>query len=1232
LAKGAPAILAFNRGLISRLALARVDLKRMAFSAETQVNWMPRAMGSMMLRPGWQYLGDAPSRPLYLPFIFSTDDTALVELTELRMRVWVGDRVVNRRSVATATLNGAFDTDLAFWTDNDEAGGVSSWNSSTHMQLLGTGTAAAIRDQQVTVAAVDQGVEHALRLVVVRGPVTLRVGSSSGGDEYIRETVLGTGTHSLAFTPTGNFHVRVLSRLARAVLIDSITVESPGVLSLPTPWTTDGLGSIRFDQSGDVLYLACRGHQQRKIERRGVRSWSIVLYEPEDGPFRVENTGPITLTPSGLTGNITVAASASLFKSTHVGALFRITSEGQRVSSSISSANAFSNEIRITGVGEGRRFTITRSGTWTATVTLQRSIGATGLWEDVESYTTNDSITYADELDNQIVYYRIGIKTGDYTSGTAELALHFPLGSITGVVRITGFTSSTSVGAEVLQDLGGTSATEIWAEGSWSDFRGWPTSVAFYEGRLWWSGKNGVFASISDAFDGFDPSFEGDAGPINRTIGSGPVDDIQWLLAGRRLLVGAEGAEFAIRSNTFDEPITPTNFNIKDVSSQGSASLPSVKVDNRGIFVQRSGVRVYELAYSAEINDYVPTDLTALVPEIGEPEIVAIAVQRQPDTRLHCVRSDGVVAVAVIDPNENVLSWQEMETDGNVVGVVVLPGDLEDSVYYAVQRSLGSTGVSALTVTPGTGYTSQPTLSFSGGGGNGAAGTVTLALVSFAIAAAGSGYVVGEHVTLSGGTTSSPAILEVDTVDGSGAITAASIVNAGDYTVLPANAVSVTGGSGAGFTLNATWGLGTATVTHRGGGYSSAPTVSIVGGGGGTGGAVTATIATTSLSGYFLEKWALESECRGGSLNKQADSFIVYNGTTTVVGAGSVSALNVTPGEGYTTAPTLAFTGGGGTGAAATVGLKLVAVVFPLFTNLGSGYSVGDELTLVGGTYTRPAKVRVTSVFGSGQITPLGLTIIDPGNYTVVPAFGNVTLAPFSGGTGSGAQIWPYWGLSEATITNPGTGYTSPPTVTVSPAPAGQSRYAGPIEGSVLASISIDTIETEAGTTLIGGLNHLEGKEVVVWGDGFDLSPDDEDGVQQTYTVSNGLIVLDEEVSQAVVGLPYTAQWKSSKLASLVDEGEQTGLNQRKRVARIGFVMADTHNKGVKFGPSFTTLDNLPEMENDAAVGAGWVWEHYDKETIEFPGEWDADARVCLQAQAPRPCTMLAAVVVMEQS
>lgn len=710
------ALVAFNRGLVSRLGLARADIKRVAMSAQTMTNLMPRVLGSMMLRPGLEYLGATKSNAVgyQIPFVFSTNDKAVLELTTLVMRVWVDDELVTRPSTTAAVTNGNFDANLGSWTDADEAGATSAWVTGGYMGLTGNGTANAIRTQQVTVAGANIGVETALRIVIQRGPVVLLVGSTSGGDEYIAETILATGTHSLAFTPTGDFYIQFQSALERQTLVSSCNVEAAGTMELPTPWVEDDMSLVRYDQSGDIIYVASAklgadgepdgiGYQQRQIERRGETSWSVVLYLANDGPFRVENTGPITLTASAISGNITLTASARLFKTTHVGALFSITSVGQTVTRSITAQNTFSNEIRITGVDSSRIFTIIvtgLSGTG-STVTLQRSLDTTGNWEDVtsESYTVDTTKTYDDGLDNQIVYYRIGVKTGDYSAGTIVCTLQIGSGSITGVARITAWTSVTSVSAEVITDLGGTTATDVWAEGTWSDYRGWPSAVSLYEGRLGWFGKDKALLSVSDAFTSFDPNYEGDAGPIQRSIGAGPVDTFNWALALQRLILGGQGAEFSCRSTSFDEPLTPTNFNMKRASSQGSAAVQAVSVDARGMYTQRGGTRVFELAFDGETYDYASSDLTAIIPEIGEPSIVRMAVQRQPDTRIHCVRSDGVAAVLVYDRVENVNCWIEVLSDGAdglIEDVVVLPGSTgenEDQVYYIVKRTVNGATV-----------------------------------------------------------------------------------------------------------------------------------------------------------------------------------------------------------------------------------------------------------------------------------------------------------------------------------------------------------------------------------------------------------------------------------------------------------------------------------------------------------------------------------------------------------
>ncbi len=884
---------AFNRGLISALALARSDIKRVALSAEVMTNWIPRTLGPMTLRPGLGYIGSTKGNlaSKSIPFVFSQTQKARLELTANILRVWIADVLVTRAAVSTAVTNGTWPANLTGWTDTDEAGAASTWAAGGYMQLLGTGTAAAIRDQQVNVAGGDVGVEHALNVVATRGPVTFMVGPTVGSDGYIAETVLGTGVHSLAFTPTGNFWIRIQSRLDRIILVDSCTIAAAGAMEVTTPWGAADLSNIRADQSADVIYVAANGLQQYKIERRTTHSWSVVEFEPEDGPFRVANVGTMTMTPSVLSGNGTLTASVNFFRSTHVGALFAVTSTGQSVLKNMTIVLDATNSIKVEGILTDRAFTIDLSGLTATgnTVDLQRSFD-NATWVDVagKSWTVNTVTSYNDGLDNQIVYYRLICSV--YAAGTTVAILVITTGSVRGICRITGYTGSgTVVNMEVLTAFGAINASSDWEEGRWSDYRGWPSSVALYGGRLWWSGKDRVNGSVSDGYESYDYTVLGDSGPIDRTIGSGPVDTINWILALDRLMMGGQTAEFQCRSNAFDEPLTPTNFNIKQRSTQGSAPVNAVKVDTQGIFVQRGGARIFSLDIDLGSYDYVSSQLSALIPEIGSPGIVRMAVQRQPDTRIHCVRSDGTVAMLVFDKVEEVICWVEIETPGAagfIEDVCVIPcdeGEQEDHVYYQVRRTINSATV------------------------------------------------------------------------------------------------------------------------------------------------------------RYFERWATEASCRGASLTFLADSYITY----------------------------------------------------------------------------------------------------------------------------SGAPI-----------------------------------------------------------TVITGLNTLEKEDVVVWADGIAYPSTD---TTLEFTVSGGQITLPVPAQNVVVGLYYKAQWKGGKMVTL-QAPRGTPLTQHKRISAVGLILAWVHAKGLRYGPDFSHLDDMPMIEEGAPVGANDIRNTYDHEAIIFPSTWDTDARLCLEASAPRPCTVLAAI------
>lgn len=887
---------AFNRGMVSRYALARVDQEHLRLSAETQTNWTPTTLGPMMLRPGLEYIDGVKSNlaAKLIPFAFSTDPSgtglALLEFTNnvLRIRTVTNDTetLVSRSSVSTEVPNGDFSASTG-WTETEtgSSADVTVSGGKLTMSAPDTGGLAQIK-RSSTVSGGDQGTEHAVRIVVDRGPVIYRCGTSDGDDDLVSETTLDTGYHSLAFTPNvGTIYHQLETRTAPTKIVDSITIESSGAVELPTTFATADLPYIRYAQSGDVVFMACEGQKQRKVERRAVRSWSFVYYHSDTGPFQAANGTDTTITPGGLSGNQTLTASRGIFSNSLDGSLVRLFSSGQTEQASLTAEDTYSDAIRVSGTDAARYFNITRSGTWSGTLTLQRSFDSatTGFQDTSTTYTSNGTkVSFNDNLDNTIAWYRIGFKSGDYGTGTAEVTLSYSGGGDAGVGRITAVNSSTSVDVEIVQDFSSTEATTNWSFGDWSDAVGWPTAVEFFDGRLVWAGRDKVWASVSDDYYDFDPDYEGDAAPINRSIGFGPIDRINWLLPLGRLIAGRQGAETSIRSSSFDSPLTPTDFTMKDCSTQGSAAVQAARIDTRGVFVQRSGRRVYELSFDINAQDYGATDLTRLNPEIGGDGFSGLAVRRQPDTELHFIREDGISPVVLHDRDDEVSAWWLMETDGEIEDVVILPGSNEDRVYFVVKR------------------------------------------------------------TIEGGTV------------------------------------------------------------------------------------------------RYVEKLARRDQCRGQPEARCADSHVIYDGSST-------------------------------------------------------------------------------------------------------------------------------------------------------------------------ASMT--------------GLSHLEGEEVVVWG----WDDDDTAGKDLgTYTVASGAITLSEAVENACIGLSYTADFKSAKLAYAAGMG--TALTKKKRINSLGVILADTHYQGLRYGPDFDNLDELPLVE-DGATQSDTVHEEFDAPSTAFPGDWDTDSRLCLRAAAPRPCTVLAAVI-----
>ena len=84
----------------------------------------------------------------------------------------------------------------------------------------------------------------------------------------------------------------------------------------------------------------------------------------------------------------------------------------QVASASLTAANTYTAPVRVLGEAN-----IWISGTWAGTITLQATYDEGATWIDVQNYTGNVvDVLYEPEVG---IEYRIGFKSGEYTSGTS---------------------------------------------------------------------------------------------------------------------------------------------------------------------------------------------------------------------------------------------------------------------------------------------------------------------------------------------------------------------------------------------------------------------------------------------------------------------------------------------------------------------------------------------------------------------------------------------------------------------------------------------------------------------------------------------------------------------------------------------------------------------------------------------------------------------------------------------
>lgn len=315
-------------------------------------------------------------------------------------------------------------------------------------------------------------------------------------------------------------------------------------------------------------------------------------------------------------------------------------------------------------------------------------------------------------LDNNITtttltttHHTVG--TGRTLTASADLWVSTDVGRLVrfrdGYGKITGYTSATVVTWEVLEDTGSASASTDWSLGAFSDTTGHPKCVSFFEQRLVFAGTTDqpqtLFFSRSGDYENFNDDRGGtitDSSAMIYTIASNQVNAITSIKATRTLIVMTTGGEFTVTSGATEDPITPTNLNIRKQSSYGSAGVDALSIGNTTVFLQRAKRKIRELAYNFDTDGYIAPDLTILSENISDSGIVQMDYQQEPYSIVWCVRTDGSLVGMTYNRLQDVVAWHKHEfggTNAKCKSVAVIDIDTtEDQVWCIVERTIdGST-------------------------------------------------------------------------------------------------------------------------------------------------------------------------------------------------------------------------------------------------------------------------------------------------------------------------------------------------------------------------------------------------------------------------------------------------------------------------------------------------------------------------------------------------------------
>lgn len=525
--------------------------------------------------------------------------------------------------------------------------------------------------------------------------------------EFSRTTffVLELGDYYMRFYSNG---VRV-PYISGDVIPSGLSVGDP--VELVTPWGEDEIFDVQYRQINDIMYLVHPDHKKQKLSRTTDTQWTIADVDDEPPAFLDENLDKtIWIWSNKTTGTgATLTSSSAIFKNNHVGSIWQIrhTRDSDQVEIDLD-ATRTSSTLKLIGEWNFRTY-----GFWDGDIELQTKGDQDLDWRTIRKfsgeYDRNVDAVPLDGGNPDEAQYRIKFTaTGAWTppSGVTEIpraVLEATDAFIGGLVKITAVPSGagphTTCTADIIEDLekafppeasADAAKTTYWSEPLWSDERGWPACIDIFEDRIWHSGSEdrplNFQASKTGDYENFDYGQGNADDAMNKRISARQQNPVQWIDNLNGLLLATKNEIWGYLTEDGGS-LTPDTGAVRRQTSVGAKNIQPVNADEALIYIHSDGKRVYELAQdgASVINRHVANEMTILSGHATGTGVTQMQIEREPETKVYCVTSDGMLAVMVYERSHEVVGWTRYTTDGDFESVAVTG----EEVWVIVNRDNG---------------------------------------------------------------------------------------------------------------------------------------------------------------------------------------------------------------------------------------------------------------------------------------------------------------------------------------------------------------------------------------------------------------------------------------------------------------------------------------------------------------------------------------------------------------